>query len=421
MRTRSMSIYAESEEDYNMQYNEIRRRKRLSHDDMHNNQNEEDDYSTLTGYSPQSQQSTLSLYMGNPSYDGDPCEEETNNEDDFILKVEEQNDPHKKEGGISLLCEFLHKTLRNSSKGSSKLLFKKQSSLPSVMSQNAIYSIDTNQIISSLLCACDSPSCNEDDEVKYEKIILMMISNISTEKNKMLTNLINSSSSTTTTITPRYFDIINYHISLFNRNVMLEFFNTEEPFHFCNNKMAEVYYTLSHSYLFIIDSSLNKTVKFLEETYRRIAPYAMNKTLVLLDTNSIKGNKFAKIRNKIKAISEGYGMIYLSLEANEFTIQNEIIQNLFTLIFIKKIKTKAKGNNNNNDTSNNANNTNENTHSPPEMKNMEQNSKSNVSTNDSMTKNVDNSLGFNASYRLNHLNAFDFNDSPPIKRRFNEV
>ena len=404
MRTRSISIYAENEEEYIKVLDTqdgYQRRSRLSRKTFDIDDEEsmsemreikkeyddvDDDYSGL---------GASDMVTG----------DEASEEEKLINQYQcLDSSSTSYERGIDMLCLYLKNSINSMNKhlnGSDTIFYKNRNCLHT-LSGNAIYDINMRELVDNIIN--DNNEANgESNGLKdfiYQNIgaenfiKIMLISNNSSLKFALMNQFIGNSVEEKKDLILPSFDIKKKKIKLFQKNISLEVFDTSITF--LNQPTSFVYYQLSNAFIFLIDASCKECSKFIEQMLLIIDKYSANKTIALIAFNLLFEDDCTIDGENLKEISNEKGMIYFNCTVKTFDMRNKALQNLLSLILIKKIDMKVNKSNSNKEKIN--------------IKKYE--NKFTVNK-----KRIQNCLGYTKQYRIRNIDAFDFSDEEFNKRR----
>ena len=194
-------------------------------------------------------------------------------------------------------------------------------------------------------------------------------------------------------------------IRLFNKNINLEFFYTNENFH--NNLTSTIYYKISNSFFFIIDATKQNSLEFLENQLKKFEKISFNKEIIIIGLNFLFKENCTIDNLNLKEFALEHNIIYIPMKIDEFKINNPLLKNLFSLILIKNIDTKKFS-----------------SRKSLHEKSIKgfKNNISNIINNDNKYDfnklKVNNNLGYKKQYRIKHINAFDYIDIDDNKLGF---
>ena len=454
MRNRSITIDAETEEEFINLYENHRSRLSKKNFNTDIDENEDDEYNNLSAnkISRDSSKDFENIFHNNrrkklsntiKEEDDDEYSELGANsnsiieeDDSYYINENFRKKSQDYEKRIDLLCNYLKNSIYNKNNYidhnnlnfNTESIFYRNKNVLHTLSGNAIYDINMMELLENIINDDENinnninNNCNINGGGNENNLKDFIIQNIETDcilKIMVILNNFNICNN----LLENFFDkkIINDNnlknensnleihkkiIRLFNKNINLEFFYTNENFH--NNLTSTIYYKLSNSFFFIIDATKQNSLEFLETLLKKIEKNSFNKEIIIIGLNLLFKENCTIDNLNLKEFAIEHNIIYIPMKIDEFKINNPLLKNLFSLILIKNIDTKKFSSR-------------KSLHEKS-IKGFKNNISNIIKNNDNKYEfnklKVNNNLGYKKQYRIKHINAFDFIDIDDNKLGF---
>ena len=454
MRNRSITIDAETEEEFINLYENHRSKLSKKNFNFDNTDNEDDEYNNLSAnkISRDSSKDFENIFHNNrrkklsntiKEEDDDEYSELGANSNSIIEEDDSYyaNENFRKksqdyEKRIDLLCNYLKNSIYNKNNSinhnnlnfNTESIFYRNKNVLHTLSGNAIYDINMMELLENIINDDENinnninNNCNINGGGNENNLKDFIIQNIETDcilKIMVILNNFNICNN----LLENFFDkkIINDNnlknensnleihkkiIRLFNKNINLEFFYTNENFH--NNLTSTIYYKISNSFFFIIDATKQNSLEFLETQLKKIEKFSFNKEIIIIGFNLLFKENCTIDNLNLKEFAIEHNIIYIPMKIDEFKINNPLLKNLFSLILIKNIDTKKFSSR-------------KSLHEKS-IKGFKNNISNIIKNNDNKYEfnklKVNNNLGYKKQYRIKHINAFDYIDIDDNKLGF---
>ena len=302
-------------------------------------------------------------------------EQKVNQQLQHINKYYRVNSPVSQvEGCLELVCSCIKEAICDD-----KLLFtknyqknNKESKLKRSFSMNSMNELKFKDLINNMLRENDYfkasvnsnfsniSNCSTKESIRdilfqnieiEDRIKILTCSNNNAIKNRCLSNFMEDF------IPDDYLskglEIRQKTISLMEKKICVEFFDTEE-FFFTKNS-SQVYFQIANSFFIFCDlNSKGNGVQYVKQKYHSFKNFFPDKKMIIIELMSDRKNK--QIHNELKYFCIDKGIILLQIKnESDFDIKYHKINSLFKLLLIKKkknipqIKNKNSMNKDNND------------------------------------------------------------------------
>ena len=423
-RIRSCTVDAENEEDFNSKC----QMALLNGNSSKNNQIESGKKKQkLDGNENDKLENEYHSYLQDLDKISESISEDYLDDEDELAEHYHSKYNSSEEQKLDLVCNYLKKSIALHSIQLDDKIFYRYKNPVYVLSGNAIYDLNVKELVEDIIAegefneknekVCNIPKDKSLKEfiiknIKDDAVIKIMV----TSNNDSIRKLyINSFLSNNKEEGEYDFEILKKKIKLFDKIISLNIFNTSSEFH--KNDTSKIYYQLSNSFFILIDSTLYKAKEYLEKIFTKFEGYLNDKIIVIFGINMLFKQECTIDEFNLKEFAENNNYIYIPILLKDFTLNNSIIFKLLNLTLIKVINNNRKGKSRRSSQEiNNQTNPNDNL-------NEKRNNITSPSIKDLMydiTKmKVSNNIGYKKNYRLNHINAFDFDQNNPFSKRKN--
>lgn len=421
MRNRSITIYAENEDEYlkalDSQVAPMRRSRlsRLTFDDDDDDKPELEEMKEVKKSYFIDEDDEYSGLGVSDIITGDEASEEEKLINQYHCR-DSLNAPNSYEKNIDLLCLYLKNSITSMTTKSQKQdgtpIFYKNKNCLHTLSGNAIYDVNVRELVENFISNSNDENINMNENVPngFNDLInrnlgsdttlkILLISNNPSLKYALTNqfmgnNICQNESEKLSKDLP--FEIKKKIIKQFNKNISLELFDTSS--NFFNQPTSSVYYKLSNAFLFLIDGSCKGSSKFVNSIYQTIGKNSINKTIVLIAFNMLFKEDCTLDGENLRDLANEKGMLYFSCQVRDFDINNKKIKNLLSLILIKKMDLKM------------------NKTSEKQLNMKLTNSKISSNMGENKIK-IQNCLGYKKQYRIKNFDIFDFSDDDLYSKR----
>ena len=435
-RARSYTIDAENKEEFNKKCENALKNEFSTINSLNNNKikefNEEEEYPQTNNDNNQKDiKKDFILDNFGDIINEDSLSEEIDS--DEIFDKNDKNNYNQEEKNIDLLCLYLRQTIAIQSKGKHKNchdnIFYRFKNPLHTLSGNAIYDLNIKQLVDEIMTENEFSEKNwikNGENEKSNNLKEFIFQNIKSDCTLKIMILSNNDSTRILYIKKFFsieneisennyennynkyndkidFEIRKKQIKSFNKNITLQIFDTSDKFH--NNSPSKIYYQFSNGFFIFIDATNHNIKKYLDNIFLKLENYLLEKTTVIFGVNMLFKKDCSIDGFNLREYASNKNCLYIPIKINDFTSQNSIIVNILNLILIKKIDNKKSCIKKNN---------------KEDKKICVIKNKLTKKINNLSTKNVDNkfifdiskmdipnSLGFQNSYRIYHINAFD--------------
>ena len=123
---------------------------------------------------------------------------------------------------------------------------------------------------------------------------------------------------------------------ILNKNVRIEFFDTDANFHLKDTSM--IYYKLCDSFIYVIDWRKKESLDYISQLHENILNNSVSNSFFLINLNTLKTDS----DEELKRYAENLNVIYVPLDdVSHFHINHVNTFNVFSYVLVKKMKNSS--------------------------------------------------------------------------------